>query len=78
MSVTRENQKYMVRVDYRESYDLSGQLGLGNYSQTFTKVKETATNEQLLNFAIALMSLTVYNGAPFKVKLIDTSDLIVE
>ena len=77
MAVNKSNEKYSVKVTYKTEYDDTGLLGLGDYTQTFGKVKETATPEQLRNFAVALMSLTEYNGAPFKTTLIDTSELTV-
>lgn len=78
MAVTQENTKYTVRVEYKTSYDTVGSFpNLGDYSQTFSNVKETATPAQLKAFADALMSLTIYSGAPYKVTLIDTSELMV-
>lgn len=78
MAVINSNEKYSVKVEYKPEYDETGNSTLTAYSQTFTKVKETASPEALRNFAVALMSLTEYNGAPFKVTLIKTGDLIVE
>lgn len=77
-TVNTANTKYYVRVDYKPEYDTTGELNLPAYSQTFTKVKETATYAQLKAFADALMNLTIYKGAPYKVTLIDTSNLVVE
>ena len=77
MAVTKNGTKYVVRVEYKTSYDTNGDFPtLTNYSQTFPNVKETATVEQLKAFANALMSLTIYNGAPYKVYLIDTAELV--
>lgn len=77
MAVTKNNTKYTVRVEYKTAYDTAGDFpSLQNYSQTFSNVKETATAEQLQAFANVLMGLTIYNGAPYKVTLIDTSELV--
>ena len=78
MAVNQENRKYAVKVEYKPEFDLDGELNLPSYSQTFSKVKESATTEQLKAFADALMSLTIYRDAPYKVSLIDTTELIVD
>ena len=77
MAVTQANTKYAVKVEYKSEFDTSGELNLPDYNQTFNKVKESATVEQLKAFADALMNLTIYKGAPYKVSLIDTSNLVV-
>ena len=77
MAVTKNGTKYVVRVEYKTSYDTNGDFpSLQNYSQTFSNVKETATVAQLKAFADTLMSLTIYGNAPYKVHLINTSDLV--
>ena len=78
MATTKTNTKYTVKVEYKTEYDTNGEFPtLANYSQSFSHVKETATIEQLKAFADALMSLTVYRHAPYKVYLIDTGTLAV-
>ena len=77
MPATQENTKYAVRVEYKSAYDTLGDFPtLADYSQTFSNVKETATVAQLKAFADTLMSLTIYGNAPYKVHLINTSDLV--
>ena len=77
MSVTRENTvRNGVRVEYKTSYDTLGDYpNLSDYSQTFTNVKSTATFEQLKGYADALMSFSEYGLAPYKVMLVETSEL---
>lgn len=75
MAVSKEGTKYAVRVIYKAAWDEEGSLGCDDYSQTFTQVKEDATPEQLKNFADALMSLTIYHNAPYKVELLEVSQL---
>ena len=78
MAVTKTATKYAVKAEYKTTYDTEGEFpALTNYAQTFSNVKESATVEQLKNFVDTLLSLTVYNGAPYQVKLVDTSTLIV-
>lgn len=78
MAVNKANSVYAVKVEYKPSFDTTGTLTLPQYSQTFSKVKETATLEQLKAFADALMNLTIYKGAPYKVTFIDTATLVAE
>lgn len=79
MAVVINNNTYAVKVEFKSDYDLTGDFNtLPAYSQTFTKVKESATVEQLKSFADALMNMTIYRGAPYKVYLIDTGTLVVE
>lgn len=78
MATVKSNEKYSVKVVYKQDYDTEQAFGLADYTQTFSKVKESATPEQLLNFVRALMSLTVYGIAPYTTHLIQNSDLIVE
>ena len=78
MAVTKTNTKYAVKIEYKTEYDTNGEFpSLTNYSQTFSNVKETATIDQLKAYADALMSLTIYRSAPYKVYLIDTGTLAV-
>lgn len=79
MATTKNGTKYAVRVTYKPEYDTLGEFPrlTESYSQTFGQVKETATIEQLKAYADALMSMTIYRGAPYKVSLIDTSELVV-
>ena len=78
MAVTKGFPKYVVKVEYKPSFDTTGTLNLPAYSQNFSKVKETATPQQLKDFIDALMSFTIYRDAPYKVSLIDTAELVVE
>lgn len=78
MAIDKNNTKYSIEVVYKPSFDTSGNLDLASYSKTFNKVAETATVEQLYNFGVALMSLTVYSVAPFVINMIDTSELVPE
>ena len=79
MAVSKENTKYVVKVTYKTEYDTAGDFpDLPDYTQPFTKVKETATPQQLLTFVQALMQLTVYKEAPYKTELIENSVLVVE
>lgn len=78
MAVTKNGTKYAVKVEYKTEYDTTGDFAtLPAYSQTFGKVSESATVEQLKNFADILMGLTIYRGSPYKVYLIDTANLVV-
>ena len=76
MAVIKENPHYAIKIEYKPSFDLSGNLNLPAYSQTFTKINELATEAQLLAFADALMNLTVYREAPYRVSFINTAQLI--
>ena len=77
MSVSKTNTKYAVKVEYKPDYDTNGEFPtLAAYSQTFSNVKETATVDQLKAYADALMCLTVYKDAPYKVYIIDTGTLV--
>lgn len=78
MAVTKNNEKYSVKVIYKEEYDETGLLGYDDFTLTFNKVKESATPTQLYDFAVALMSLTKYYSAPYKVTLVDTGELVNE
>lgn len=71
----KQNQRYVVRVTYKPEFDTTGTLDLEAYTGTFSKVKEDATVDQLKAFADALMSLTIYRDAPYKIELVDTSTL---
>ena len=78
MAVTRNGTtKSGVRVEYKTEYDTNGDFpSLEDYSQTFTNVKAEATIEQLKGYADALMSFVKYSGAPYKVTLVETSELV--
>ena len=79
MAVTKNDTTFAVKIEYKKAYDTLEEFPtLNDYSQTFTNIKEAATVDQIKAFADALMSLTIYRGAPYKVKLVDTSDLVVE
>lgn len=78
MATIKNGEKYSVKVEYKPEYDETGELNLDAYNQTFSKVKEAATLEQLRQFAVGLMSLTEYADAPYRIRLIDTGELIVE
>lgn len=78
MAVTQEDRRYAVKVEYKPSFDTTNSLTLSAYSQNFNKIKETATNEQMKAFADALMSITKYADAPYKVTFIDTTQLVSE
>ena len=79
MATTEKNgSKYVVKVEYKVDYDTAGDFPtLGDYTQTFSNVSETATAAQLKDFADTLMSLTVYAEAPYKVFIIDTAELVL-
>lgn len=67
--------KTAVRVKYLKSYDTAGEFpDLPDYSQTFTHVKEEATTAQLQTYAQALMQLTVYADAPYKIQILELSE----
>ena len=67
--------KKAVRVKYLRSYDMAGAFpNLSDYSQTFTHVKEEATTAQLQTYAQALMQLTVYADAPYKIQILELSE----
>ena len=74
--LARTNNTYSVKVIYKPEYDTAGLFELDSLNLTFSKVKETATDEQLRNFAVALMSLTVYKDAPYKIFIVDTGELV--
>lgn len=78
MAVVKENSRYQMKIDYKASYDTSGQLGLSDWSQTLSYVDEQATNQQLYDFVAGIASLTVYRDAPYRTQLVDTSTLVVE
>lgn len=76
MAVTQENTFYAVKIEYKPSFDTTGNLTLPAYSQTFSKINENATAEQIKTFADAAMALTVYHNAPYKVSLVNTGELV--
>lgn len=78
MAVEKQNQKYSVKITYDSDWDDSGGLGYDNYTQTFGKLKENSTIDQLHAFAVAMMSLTIYHNAPYKISFIDNSELVIE
>ena len=78
MAVTKTGTTYALKVDYKPDYDTTGDFpGLASYAQTFGNIKESATTDQLKAFADTLMNLTIYNGAPYKIALVDTSTLVI-
>ena len=76
MAVYEDNQRYTVRIEYKPSFDPTGLLTLPAVTVTLTKIKETATPQQIKECADALMNLTVYRNAPYKVSLIDTTEIV--
>ena len=77
MAVSKNSSKYAVKVDYKPDYDITGDFAtLKAYSQTFSNIKESASVDDIKAFADALMNLTIYRGAPYKVYLVDTSNLL--
>lgn len=79
MAITKSGTKWAAKVEYKPEYDNLGQFPnlTDNYSQTFSYIKEGASVDDVKAFVDALMSLTIYNGAPYKVRLIDTSELVI-
>lgn len=79
MAVTETDIRDQIRVEYKTDYDTTGDFPtLDDFQQTFSYVKENATLAQKKAYADALMTLTVYKGAPYVVKLISTGELVVE
>ena len=79
MAVSKENTKYSVQIIYKTEYDTAGDYpDLPDYTGTFTKVKETANITQLLTYAQALMNLTAYKDAPYRVDFVEKGTLVVE
>lgn len=80
MAVSREGTRDSMKIEYKASYDTSGSLDLPAWSQTFSYVKESATDQQKKDFVDALAAFTVYgaNYAPYRVLIVSTSELVVE
>lgn len=77
MAVTLENYRDQLKVDYKTSYDTAGDFpDLGDYGQTFSYVREAASYDVKAAMVRALMSLTVYDSAPYKIMLVRTGELI--
>ena len=79
MAVILENVRDQVKVDYKTAYDTGGDFPfLGDYGQTFSYVREAASNDVKAAMVRALLSLTVYDEAPYKVMLVRTGELLEE
>lgn len=77
MAVTLENIRDQVKADYKTIYDTVGDFpNLGDYGQTFSYVDEDASNDVKAAMVQALLSLTVYDQAPYKILLVRTGQLI--
>ena len=77
MAVILENVRDQVKVDYKTAYDTAGDFpNLGDYGQTFSYVDEDASNDVKAAMVRALLSLTVYDSAPYKIKLVSTGELL--
>ena len=77
MAVVLNDTRDQVKAVYKIDYDVTGDFPtLADFSQTFSYVKETATNEQKKAMVDALMGLTVYRGSPYRVQLVSTSRMV--
>lgn len=77
MAVILANLRDQVKADYKTSYDTAGDFpNLGDYGQTFSYVDEDASNDVKAAMVRALLSLTVYDQAPYKILLVRTGQLI--
>lgn len=78
MSVVRTGTRSSLKVVYKVSYDTTGDYPmLQDLTKTFNQIKETATLDQMRAGIVALMNLTVYNGAPYQIKIVDESSLVI-
>lgn len=75
MAAVKADTTYSLKVVYKTSYDTTGELNLPSQNVTLGQVKETATMDQLKEFAKAVMDFTVYYEAPYVTQLIETSTL---
>lgn len=77
MAVILANTRDQLKADYKTSYDTAGDFPfLGDYGQTFSYVREAASYDVKAAMVRALLSLTVYDSAPYKIKQVTTGDLI--
>lgn len=76
MAISEEDLRDQIKVDYKSTYDVTGELDLPDFQQTLSYVKESATLQVKKDFADALMSLTVYANAPYRVQKISTTTLV--
>lgn len=78
MAVIKDGSRYQMKIDYKTSYDTSGNLPEPDWTQTLSYVDESATLQQLADFVDGLASLTVYRDYPYRRLLVDTSELVQE
>lgn len=78
MSVVREGTRDAMKIEYKPSYDTTGTLDLSAWTQTFSLVKESATDQQKYEFVRALAAFTEYAEAPYIVQVVSTSQMVVD
>lgn len=77
MATSLINTRDQVKAVYKTVYDTIGDFPtLDDFSQTFSYVKESATNDQKKAMVDAIMGLTVYRGAPYHALIVTTSQMV--
>lgn len=77
MSTVKVGTKRSLKVEYKTTYDTNGDFpGLGDFSKTFSDVSESASLADLQNGVAALFGVTSYRIAPYKVMIVETSELV--
>jgi len=77
MSVERNGLKRTLKVEYKTAYDTAGDFpALIDFSKTFSDVSETASLDSLKGGVKALFGVTAYRDAPYKVYIVETSELV--
>ena len=77
MSVSKENTKRSLKVEYKTAYDTAGDFpSLGDFTKTFNDVSENAPLESLKGGINALFGVTAYRNAPYKLYIVETSELV--
>lgn len=78
MAAEKSGTREQVKVEYKVDYDVNGDFpNVPDFSFTLGYVKETATLDQKKAMADALVSLTIADGAPYKVYIVETSQIVV-
>ena len=77
MSTERNGIKRSLKVEYKTAYDTNGDFPyLGDFSKTFNDVSENASLDDLKTGINALFGVTAYRDAPYKLNIIETSELV--
>lgn len=79
MSVSKENTKRSLKVEYKTSYDTVGDFPyLEAFSKTLNDVSENASLASLNGGIAALFGVTAYRDAPYKLYIVETSEILEE